>query len=129
MESHPPPQFLRCLVFASIISLGVVSAVTILFVAGDRHHSLFPVSSPSLSSSGWSKYFSLRNQEKYSTLQETSAIDASIERRAKEQSNANDCSNLMVYLPDQFAFHGHGSQINTCKSSVSINVRLMVELC
>ncbi|EED91713.1 predicted protein [Thalassiosira pseudonana CCMP1335] len=113
MESHPPPQFLRCLVFASIISLGVVSAVTILFVAGDRQHSLFPVSSPSLSSSGWSKYFSLRNQEKYSTLQETSAIDASIERRAKEQSNANDCSNLMVYLPDQFAFHGHGSQINT----------------
>jgi hypothetical protein len=64
--------------------------------------SLLPVSSPSLSS----------YQEKFSTLQETSIIDASIERQAKELSNADDCSNLMVYLPDQFAVNGHGSQIN-----------------
>lgn len=48
----------------------------------------------------------------YSTLQ--SGVDPSIERHARESADTgNDiCSEVFVYLPGPFAFHGHGSQLN-----------------
>ena len=52
----------------------------------------------------------------YSYLQSPQDIDPSIEIQAQQQSitdDANRCSRIFLYLPDYYADHGHGSQINT----------------
>lgn len=69
----------------------------------------------------------------YSTLQHQDAIDVNVERRANEianyyknhQSEYNArCDNIMIYMPDAFAFHGHGSQINTYLMAVLVSAYL-----
>lgn len=41
-------------------------------------------------------------------------VDASVEEDARKKNDAPDrCARLLLYLPDVFADHGHGSQLNT----------------
>lgn len=69
----------------------------------------------------------------YLTLQNPTDVDASVERRADEiaayysthlsEYNAR-CDNIMIYMPDAFAFHGHGSQLNTYLMAVLVSTYL-----
>ena len=67
--------------------------------------------------------------EAYITLQRPEEIDGKVKKRALEitsyysnhpsEVNAR-CDNIMIYMPDAFAFHGHGSQINTYLMTVLV---------
>ena len=69
----------------------------------------------------------------YITLQHPQDVDWTVEHRASEidsyylnhpsEYNAR-CNNLMIYMPDAFAFHGHGSQINTYLMAVLVSTYL-----
>ena len=69
----------------------------------------------------------------YITLQHPQDVDLTVEHRANEiasyylnhpsEYNAR-CNNLMIYMPDAFAFHGHGSQINTYLMAVLVSTYL-----
>ncbi|KAL7466475.1 hypothetical protein ACHAXS_006772 [Conticribra weissflogii] len=77
------------------------------------------ISKTSLYSAPLSPYrrsLAFKDAEYYSTLQ--AGIDPSVERRAKQSvadsvPGEGSCSEMVAYLPGPFAFHGHGSQINT----------------
>ncbi|KAL3779559.1 hypothetical protein HJC23_009611 [Cyclotella cryptica] len=67
--------------------------------------------------------------ESFATLQNPNDLDNRIEKRAIEiasyYSHHTDafnqrCDNILIYMPDAFAFHGHGSQINTYLMAVLV---------
>ena len=77
----------------------------------------------STSSSSSSTLYTLKDSALYTNLQALEDIDTTIESNAlsnsksytsqqQQQSNPK-CSRLFIYMPDYFAEHGHGSQINT----------------
>ena len=68
--------------------------------------------------------YSLKDAEQFSNLQATRDIDPSIEKRAQMNDAEDRCSRLFLYLPDPFADHGHGSQINTYIMGVTTSTYL-----
>ncbi|KAL3767354.1 hypothetical protein ACHAWO_007297 [Cyclotella atomus] len=69
----------------------------------------------------------------YTTLQNPQDVDSSVDRRADEiasyyashPSEYNKrCDNIMIYMPNSFAFHGHGSQMNTYLMAVLVSTYL-----
>ena len=68
----------------------------------------------------YTPHYAAHYDNEYSNLQSTSDIDTTIETRAAAASSNNDCSNLFIYLPGPFAYHGHGSQINRYIMSIVI---------
>lgn len=74
------------------------------------------IQKPNASSTSGEYYYFIDNE--FSFLQSRNDIDPSIEAQAQSKANANDpnnhqCSRIFLYLPDYYADHGHGSQINT----------------
>jgi len=60
----------------------------------------------------------------YTNLQSIDTIDTSIEYRAQHNDDTNKCNRLFIYLPDLFAKHGHGSQINAYIMSITVSTYL-----
>ncbi|KAL9186886.1 hypothetical protein ACHAXT_010606 [Thalassiosira profunda] len=56
--------------------------------------------------------YGLRDAEEFAQFQDSADVDRSIEERAQRAAGER-CDRLLLYLPDPFADHGHGSQINT----------------
>jgi len=74
------------------------------------------------SSSSSSTLYTLKDSALYTNLQALQDIDTTIESNAlsnsksytsQQQQPNPKCSRLFIYMPDYFAEHGHGSQINT----------------
>ena len=109
--------------YAATLLLGVAMSPFIINLQGSLS-SFYPSSSFFLRRS-----LSFNDIENYSTLQDASDIDPSIERRAKAKAASDDddkCNNLFLYLPDpqRFSSHGHGSQLNTYIMSVLVGTYL-----
>lgn len=114
LRSRPPP-----LAYGAVLLLGAVSAPLLLSLDGG----LLPDLAYRRSLSNGSLY-SLKNSQGYSNLQDLRDIDPSIENRARKNNDPDRCSRLFLYLPDPFADHGHGSQINTYIMGVSTSTYL-----
>mmetsp|Transcript_22011 Transcript_22011/g.47850 ORF Transcript_22011/g.47850 Transcript_22011/m.47850 type:complete len:555 (-) Transcript_22011:88-1752(-) len=105
MRSRPPPfaygivLFLGAVTAPFLLSLGTTISINSDF--GFRRS----LSNGSL--------YSLKDADQYSNLQASHDIDHSIENRARQNDDPDKCSRILLYLPDFFADHGHGSQINT----------------
>ena len=63
--------------------------------------------------------YTFKDSELFTNLQ-SSIIDTSIEYNAQNNDDTNKCNRLFIYLPDSFAKHGHGSQINTYIMSITV---------
>jgi len=103
-RSHTPP-----LAYGAVLFVG--AAVSTFLLSHDGSISSYSDFAFRRGLSEGSLY-SLKDAEKYSNLQDVSDIDYSIEERAQANNAEDKCSRLFLYLPDTFADHGHGSQIN-----------------
>lgn len=103
MQSKPPP-----FAYGLVLFLGAAMAPFLLSLDSNM---ISPFAFRRSLSNG--SLYSLRDAEEYSNLQASHEIDHSIEKRALENDEDDKCSRLFLYLPDPFADHGHGSQINT----------------
>ena len=68
--------------------------------------------------------YTFKDSELFTNLQSMDDIDTSIEYRAQNNDDTNKCNRLFIYLPDSFAKHGHGSQINTYIMSITVSTYL-----
>jgi len=115
-RSHPPP-----LAYGAILFVGAAVSTFLL-----SHNGSITSYSDFTFRRGLSEgsLFSLKDAEKYSNLQDVSDIDYSIEERAQANNAKDKCSRLLLYLPDMFADHGHGSQINNYIMGVTTSTYL-----
>lgn len=104
MESRPPP-----FAYGAVLFLGAIMAPFLLSLNKTFIYSDFGFRR-SLSNGS---LYSLKDAKQYSNLQASHDIDRSIENRARQNDEPDKCSRVFLYLPDYFADHGHGSQINT----------------
>lgn len=107
LKSKPPP-----LAYAIVLFLGAALSP---FLMSLDHARVGPFAASRSLSSG--ALYSLKSAHEYTNLQDAQDIDTDIETLAMAQTadpeHDDKCSRVFLYLPDVFAGHGHGSQINT----------------
>lgn len=111
LRSRPPP-----LTYGALLLLGAVVA-PLLLTLDEGGFSRYGYDFGLRRSLSNGSLYSLRDAEKYSTFQASEDVDRSVEERARKRAREGDdpdrCARVLLYLPDLFADHGHGSQINT----------------
>ncbi|KAL7533547.1 hypothetical protein ACHAWF_004536 [Thalassiosira exigua] len=111
LRSRPPP-----LTYGALLLLGTIVA-PLLLTLDEGGFSRYGYDFGLRRSLSNGSLYSLRDAEKYSTFQASEDVDRSVEERARKRAREGDdpdrCARVLLYLPDLFADHGHGSQINT----------------